>query len=168
MLADRIGGLRAVMAGSACQAVAVVAFLLTQSEVGLFAVSAAFGLGFSGIIPSYVVALRELFPSSEAAWRIPIFFFMGMSGMAFGSWLAGEFVPSLRLLCARIRRGRPVQSGEPLRDRLAGIAPGRQRANCAGLQVGFGSSIPASACQTRMTKASSFAPSPCAAAARNN
>jgi MFS family permease len=90
MLADRVGGLRAVMAGSACQAVAIGAFLLTQNEVGLFAVSAAFGLGFSGIIPSYVVAIRELFPSSEAAWRVPIFFFLGMSGMAFGSWLAGE------------------------------------------------------------------------------
>jgi MFS family permease len=90
MLADRIGGLRSVLAGSACQAMAIVAFLLTQNEVGLFAVSAAFGLGFSGIIPSYVVALRALFPSSEASWRIPTFFFTGMSGMAFGSWLAGE------------------------------------------------------------------------------
>jgi MFS family permease len=90
MLADRIGGLRAVMAGSACQAVAIGAFLLTQNEVGLFAVSAAFGLGFSGIIPSYVVAIRELFPASEAAWRVPTFFFLGMGGMAFGSWLAGE------------------------------------------------------------------------------
>jgi MFS family permease len=90
MLADRIGGLRAVMAGSLCQAVAIGAFLLTQNEVGLFAVSAAFGLGFSGIIPSYVVAIRELFPSSEAAWRVPTFFFLGMTGMAFGSWLAGE------------------------------------------------------------------------------
>ncbi|HEY2620054.1 MAG TPA: MFS transporter [Acetobacteraceae bacterium] len=90
MLADRVGGLRAVMAGSACQAVAIGGFLLTQNEVGLFAVSAAFGLGFSGIIPSYVVAIRELFPSSEAAWRVPTFFFLGMSGMAFGSWLAGE------------------------------------------------------------------------------
>ena len=89
MLADRIGGLRAVMAGSACQAVAIGAFLLTQNEIGLFAVSAAFGLGFSGIIPSYVVAIRELFPSSEASWRVPTFFFLGMSGMAFGSWLAG-------------------------------------------------------------------------------
>ena len=89
MLADRIGGLRAVMVGSACQAVAIGAFLLTQNEIGLFAVSAAFGLGFSGIIPSYVVAIRELFPSSEAAWRVPTFFFLGMSGMAFGSWLAG-------------------------------------------------------------------------------
>jgi MFS family permease len=90
MLADRIGGLRAVMVGSACQAVAIGAFLLTQNEVGLFAVSAAFGFGFSGIIPSYVVAIRDLFPSSEAAWRVPTFFFLGMSGMAFGSWLAGS------------------------------------------------------------------------------
>ncbi|MGA9015830.1 MAG: MFS transporter [Acetobacteraceae bacterium] len=90
MLADRIGGLRAVMAGSACQAVAIGAFLLTQNEIGLFAVSAAFGLGFSGIIPSYVVAIRELFPASEASWRVPTFFFLGMGGMAFGSWLAGE------------------------------------------------------------------------------
>jgi MFS family permease len=89
MLADRVGGLLAVMAGSACQAVATGCFLLTQNEVGLFAVSAAFGLGFSGIIPSYVVAIRDLFPSSEAAWRVPTFFFLGMSGMAFGSWLAG-------------------------------------------------------------------------------
>jgi MFS family permease len=89
MLADRIGGLRAVMAGSACQALATLAFLLTQNEVGLFAVSAAFGLGFSGIIPSYVVAIRELFPSSEASWRVPTFFFLAMSGMAFGSWFAG-------------------------------------------------------------------------------
>jgi MFS family permease len=89
MLADRVGGLRAVMAGSACQAVAIGAFLLTQNEVGLFAVSAAFGLGFSGIIPSYVVAIRELFPSSEASWRVPTFFFLAMGGMAFGSWLAG-------------------------------------------------------------------------------
>ena len=90
MLADRIGGLRAVMAGSACQAVAIAAFLLTQNEIGLYVVSAAFGLGFSGIIPSYVVAIRELFPSSEASWRVPTFFFLAMSGMAFGSWLAGE------------------------------------------------------------------------------
>jgi MFS family permease len=89
MLADRVGGLRAVMAGSACQAVAIGAFLLTQNEVGLFAVAAAFGLGFSGIIPSYVVAIRELFPSAEASWRVPTFFFLAMSGMAFGSWLAG-------------------------------------------------------------------------------
>ena len=88
-LADRIGGLRTVMVGSACQAVAIACFLLTQDEVGLFFIAAAFGLGFSGIIPSYAVAIRELFPSSQASWRIPLTLFTAMSGMAFGSWYAG-------------------------------------------------------------------------------
>ena len=87
--ADRYGGLRTVFAASACQALAIAAFLLTRNEAGLFAISAAFGLGFSGIIPAYVVAIRELFPSAEAAWRVPLFLFTGMSGMAFGSWFAG-------------------------------------------------------------------------------
>ena len=89
-LADRIGGLRTVMVGSACQATAISCFLLTQDEAGLFAVAAAFGLGFSGIIPSYAVAIRELFPASEASWRIPLTLFTAMSGMAFGSWFAGK------------------------------------------------------------------------------
>jgi MFS family permease len=88
-LADRIGGLRTVLAGSVCQAVAIGAFLLTKNEAGLFAISAAFGLGFSGIIPSYAVAIRDLFPSSEASWRIPTVLFTGMSGMAVGSWFSG-------------------------------------------------------------------------------
>jgi MFS family permease len=87
--ADRFGGLRTVFAGSACQALAIAAFMTTQNEAGLFAIAAAFGLGFSGIIPAYVVAIRDLFPSAEASWRVPLFLFTGMSGMAFGSWYAG-------------------------------------------------------------------------------
>ncbi len=88
-MADRIGGLRTVMVGSAFQAVAIACFLLTQDEVGLFVIAAAFGLGFSGIIPSYSVAIRDLFPAAEASWRIPLVLFTAMSGMAFGSWFAG-------------------------------------------------------------------------------
>jgi MFS family permease len=88
-LTDRIGGLRTVLAGSACQAVAIAAFLTTQDEAGLFAISAAYGLGFSGLIPAYVVAIRELFPPSEASWRVPSVLFVSMSGMAFGGWFAG-------------------------------------------------------------------------------
>jgi len=88
-LTDRIGGLGAVFAGSACQALAIAAFTVTQDEAGLFAVSAAYGLGFSGIIPAYVVAIRDLFPSAEASWRVPTLLFTGMSGMAFGGWFAG-------------------------------------------------------------------------------
>jgi MFS family permease len=88
-LADRIGGLRTVMVGSACQAVAIGCFLLTQDEAGLFVIAAAFGMGFSGIIPSYSVAIRDHFPAAEASWRIPLTLFTAMSGMAFGSWFAG-------------------------------------------------------------------------------
>src|SRR5437763_55693 len=88
-MADRIGGLRTVMVGSACQAAAIACFLLTQDEAGLFAISAAFGLGFSGIIPAYSVAIRDLFPASQASWRMPLTLFTAMSGMAFGSWFAG-------------------------------------------------------------------------------
>jgi MFS family permease len=88
-MADRYGGLRTILAGSTCQALAVGAFLLTQNEVGLFTVAAAFGLGFSGLIPSYSVTIRDLFPSREASWRIPTTLFTAMSGMAFGSWFAG-------------------------------------------------------------------------------
>jgi MFS family permease len=89
-LADRIGGLRTVMVGSACQAVSIACFLLTQDEAGLFAIAAAFGFGFSGIIPSYAVAIRDLYPASQASWRIPLTLFTAMSGMAFGSWFAGR------------------------------------------------------------------------------
>jgi MFS family permease len=88
-LADRIGGLRTVMAGSACQAVVITAFSFIQDEAGLFAISAAFGLGFAGIIPAYSVAVRDIFPPSEASWRMPLTLFTAMSGMAFGSWFAG-------------------------------------------------------------------------------
>jgi MFS family permease len=88
--ADRHGGLKTVLAGSAFQAVSIGAFLLTQNEAGLFVVAAAYGFGFSGIIPAYVVSIRDLFPSAEASWRIPLLLFTAMSGMAFGSWFAGS------------------------------------------------------------------------------
>src|SRR5205807_3439940 len=89
VVADRIGGLRTVLAGSVCMFTAMGGFLLTQDEAGLFAVAAIFGLGFSGIIPAYVVAIRELFPAAEASWRIPALLLFSGSGMAAGGWLAG-------------------------------------------------------------------------------
>jgi MFS family permease len=89
LVADRIGGLRTIFAGSVCQLIAMVGFMATQSEAGLFTVSAVFGLGFSGIIPAYMLAVRALFPASEAAWRVPTLLLFSGSGMAFGGWLAG-------------------------------------------------------------------------------
>lgn len=88
-LSDRIGGLWTVMFGSLAQVVGMLGFLATQDEAGLFFVSAAYGLGFGGIIPAYVLAVRGLFPALEAAWRVPVLLFVSLSGMAAGAWLAG-------------------------------------------------------------------------------
>jgi MFS family permease len=88
-ISDRIGGLPTVLIGSTWQCSAMIAFLLTQNEFGLFTVAAGFGLGFSGIIPAYVLALRELFPSAEASWRIPTLLMFTAVGMASGGWIAG-------------------------------------------------------------------------------
>jgi MFS family permease len=88
-VSDRIGGLRTVLAGSSCQIIAVIGFLTTRSEAGLFVVATFFGLGFSGVIPAYVLAIRELFPAAEAAWRVPTLLLFSGSGMAAGGWLAG-------------------------------------------------------------------------------
>jgi MFS family permease len=89
LVSDRIGGLYTMLAGSACQAVGMVAFLLTQDEVGLFTVSALFGFGFSGLVPANVLASRELFPVEEAYWRMPTLLLCSGWGMATGGWLAG-------------------------------------------------------------------------------
>jgi MFS family permease len=89
LIADRIGGLHTVLLGSVTQAVTMSAFLFTQDEVGLFTVSAAFGVGFSGMIPATVLAGRQLFPPAEAAWRMPTLLLCSGCGMATGGWLAG-------------------------------------------------------------------------------
>src|ERR1019366_7877693 len=70
-VADRLGGLRTILFASASMAVAMTGFLLTQNEIGLFSVSAVFGLAFGGLIPGYILAIREIFPAGEASWRIP-------------------------------------------------------------------------------------------------
>jgi MFS family permease len=88
-VSDRIGGLATVLLGSVAQVVGMAGFLMTQDEAGLFFIAAAYGLGFSGIVPAYMLAVRELFPAREAAWRMPMLLFFSLSGMASGAWLAG-------------------------------------------------------------------------------
>ena len=36
-----------------------------------------------------MLAIRDLFPPAEAAWRVPLVLLTSMGGMAFGSWFAG-------------------------------------------------------------------------------
>jgi MFS family permease len=88
-ISDRIGGLVTILIGSVWQFCTITAIALTQDEIGLFTVTALFGLGFSGIIPAYVLCLRELFPAREASWRVPTLLCLSGFGMASGGWVAG-------------------------------------------------------------------------------
>jgi len=88
-ISDHIGGLETVLLGSVLQIMTMSAFMVTQDEIGLFTVAAAAGLGFAGIIPANILAIREMFPAAQAYWRIPTMLLCSGSGMAIGSWLAG-------------------------------------------------------------------------------
>jgi MFS family permease len=88
-ISDRVGALLTLLISSMLQAAAMTGFVLTQDEAGLFAVAGAFGIGFSGLVPAYVLAVREYFPAREAGWRVPTLLLLSGSGMATGTWLAG-------------------------------------------------------------------------------
>ena len=88
-ISDRIGGLSTLLISSLLQGLAMAGFVVTQDEWGLYGVAAAFGVGFSALIPAYVLAVREYFPAREASWRVPVVLLLSGSGMATGTWLAG-------------------------------------------------------------------------------
>ena len=98
LVSDRIGGLYTMLAGSACQAAGMIAFLLTQDEAGLFTVSALFGFGLSGLVPANILASRELFPVEQAACR-------HYCCAAAGAWRSGGGSPaSSTIISATMRR----------------------------------------------------------------
>jgi MFS family permease len=90
MIADRLGGLRTLLIGSAGQATMLVVFSLVDSVAGLFVAAALFGLVHGGIVPSYALIVRELFPASQAGRRIGMVILFGTIGMALGGWLGGQ------------------------------------------------------------------------------
>jgi MFS family permease len=90
LVADRIGGLWTLFIGSAGQAVMLTSFTVVHSLLGLYAVSALFGLAFGGIVPCYALIVRELFPPEQAGWRIGALILFGSIGMALGGWLGGQ------------------------------------------------------------------------------
>jgi MFS family permease len=93
-LSDRLGGLPTAMLSSLMQCAAMTGFLFTQDTVGLFTVATAFGIGFSALIPAYVLTIRDHYPLSEAHWRVPTLLLFSGSGMATGGWLAGYLYDS--------------------------------------------------------------------------
>jgi MFS family permease len=86
---NRIGGLPTLLLGSAMQAMALALYLPFNGLVSLYVVSAMFGLAQGGIVPSYAVIVRELFPAQEAGFRVSLAISVTLAGMALGGWMAG-------------------------------------------------------------------------------
>jgi MFS family permease len=86
---NRIGGLPTLLLGSTMQALALALYLPFDGLVSLYVISAIFGLTQGGIVPSYAVIIRELFPPQEAGLRVSLAISATLAGMALGGWLAG-------------------------------------------------------------------------------
>jgi len=88
-LADALGGLMALVIGSAAQMVALALYLMVDGLTSLYVVSALFGLFQGGLVPSYAIIVRESFPASEAGSRVGVILMMTLLGMALGGWMSG-------------------------------------------------------------------------------
>ena len=89
LLADNIGGLRALFLFSGTQAAMLAAFTAVHGLAELYVIAILFGLGYGGIFPVYAVAIRELMPIAEAGRRTGLVFLFGALAMGFGSWIGG-------------------------------------------------------------------------------
>ena len=88
-IADRIGGVRTLLLGSALQCLTLALYLPFDGLVSLYVVSALFGLSQGGIVPSYAIIVRESFAPREAGMRIGTVVMATIVGMALGGWMSG-------------------------------------------------------------------------------
>ena len=89
MLADRLGGVRTVLIGSALQALALFLYLPFDGLTSLYLVSLVFGLAQGGIVPGYAIIVREYLPAREAGARVGFVMMATILGMALGGWMSG-------------------------------------------------------------------------------
>ena len=88
-VADRLGGTGALLIGSTLQALAMLLYMPFDGLVSLYVISALFGLGQGGLIPTYAIILRTYFPPQEVGMRLGLVLAATMAGMAFGGWMCG-------------------------------------------------------------------------------
>ena len=89
LIADRIGGVRTLLLGSALQCLTLALYLPFDSLAALYVVAALFGLSQGGIVPSYAIIVREYFAPEEAGMRIGTVVMATIVGMALGGWMSG-------------------------------------------------------------------------------
>jgi len=89
LIADRIGGIRTLLLGSALQGVALLLYLFFDGLFSLYVISALFGLFQGGIVPSYAIIIREYYSPREAGTRLGVVLMATLFGMALGGWMSG-------------------------------------------------------------------------------
>ncbi|MVO16737.1 CynX/NimT family MFS transporter [Parasedimentitalea huanghaiensis] len=89
LLADRLGGVVILLAGSVLQCIALFLYLPYDGMISLYMVSLVFGLAQGGIVPSYALVVREYMPPREAGARVGFVMMMTILGMALGGWMSG-------------------------------------------------------------------------------
>jgi MFS family permease len=89
-VADRIGGLGTLIAGSVLQCLALLFYIPFDGLASLYIVSALFGLSQGGIVPSYALIIRDHFPARQAGARISLVLTATVLGMALGGWMSGK------------------------------------------------------------------------------
>jgi MFS family permease len=90
-IADRAGSLRTYLAASAGQTLLAFLFPYAGSAVQLYALSALFGLVFSGAMTSFLLCAREYAPAGKTGLSIGVVMFFAWIGMALGAWQGGLF-----------------------------------------------------------------------------
>ncbi|MDW3180392.1 MFS transporter [Roseobacter sp.] len=89
LIADRLGGVKTLLIGSALQCLALFLYLPSGGLVSLYVVSLIFGLSQGGIVPSYALIVREYMPAREAGARVGFVMMATILGMALGGWMSG-------------------------------------------------------------------------------
>lgn len=89
-LTDYLGGLRSYLLASVLQTTLVFWFMRVESLPVLYVLSALFGLGFSGVMTSIWVSLREFVPPRVAATSLATVVMFAWMGMGFGGWYGGH------------------------------------------------------------------------------
>ena len=88
-IADRLGGAATLLIGSLAQMTALTLYLMMNGLTSLYVISALFGLFQGGLVPSYAIVVREVFPAKEAGGRVGVVMMMTLFGMALGGWMSG-------------------------------------------------------------------------------
>lgn len=89
LMADRFGGVKTLLAGSALQCLALMLYIPFSSQSSLYLVSMVFGLSQGGLVPAYAIIVREYLPPAEAGARVGSVIMSTIVGMALGGWLSG-------------------------------------------------------------------------------